>query len=182
MSNPESINVYYEIIQLGDDPIVDFISIRKAGLGILKSKMIYQVTEKYQPTHDTLTLIQADDLSQISRQQGLWDKPNLSARHLDAIANIVECHTSYSVPIRYTVSLISQLLDIDITDICDKAGVHRNYLNNTLKGIHTPTDKVVNVVSSMLGFNPWEFAEWKEIEILNTEIISIKQAEAIINH
>lgn len=139
-------------------------------------KVFYQVLDQ---EYDAVEAIQITKISDVLKQQGLWDKPILSARHLDAIVNIVKCHASYSVPIRYTVSLISQLLDIDITDICDKAGVHRNYLNNTLKGIHTPTDKVVNVVSSMLGFNPWDFAEWKEIEILNTEIIPIKQAEDI---
>lgn len=173
MQGSNIIDLYYEVVEEGADPIVEYICPKKIGVGIRKSKMIDDVSTTFKSTHSHLRVMRVESVGSAAL---FLTRPSnngmvaLQSYQLDGLFNM---HGRLGIPIRSTVALLGDVLGIDFGDLCKAAGVNRNYLNNTLKGVHAPSENFRAIVTKTLGVDPWNYAEWNELTVEDEEFIEI---------
>lgn len=173
MVHPGVVDVYFEVIENGDDPIVEYVGPKKCGFGMTKSKMIETLADKFVETHGQLRLMQVKNLSTVVRHSIKASRGNVVALQSYQLESLFSRHSLAGIPIRATVALLGDVMGLDFGGLCKEAGVNRNYLNNTLKGVHAPSEHFKELVIQKLGIDPWQYAEWLEPDVISEEIVPI---------
>ncbi len=184
-NNPVQMVVYFQVIQesRAEDPWVTYwcstnaISSRstfniEAHLGFSKREMIEEVQRKHGHWCQRIDFIEVDSVLVAMKQGRVWHPGAKSATHTSAIKEIFRTHYLMGIPIKLTMALVAKLSNIDLGALCEEAGFHRNYINNTLSGKRTPSNDFVALVKSKIGVDPWEYAEWLQPTILSQETIT----------
>jgi transcriptional regulator with XRE-family HTH domain len=74
-----------------------------------------------------------------------------------AYEEVLSLHQRHNIPLQHSIALLCKTEGIGMSELAESCGKHRNYLNQSLRGIFKPTHKFRMAITKKLGVDPWKY-------------------------